>query len=45
MLRWGEEGKKLSTSLRNVCPSSSLAPNVEKKQSEWRFSGKKAELL
>ena len=41
MPKWGEEGKKLFIFQRNGCLSSSLAPNAEKKPSEWIFYGKK----
>jgi hypothetical protein len=42
LLRWAEEDAKLFVSLRSVCQSSSLAPSVEKKRLELKFSEKKA---
>jgi hypothetical protein len=44
LLRWGEEGKKWFVSLKSICPSSSLALNVERKQLELKFLEKKAAL-
>ena len=41
MFQWGEEGRKSFVSLRNGCPSFSLALDVEKKRLELKFSEKK----
>jgi hypothetical protein len=43
MPRWAEEGKKLFIFPKSIYPSSSPAPNVEKKLFEWKFCEKKAE--
>jgi hypothetical protein len=40
-VQWGEEGKKSFVYLRSVCPSFSLALDVEKKRLELKFSEKK----
>ena len=45
LLRWGEEGKKWFVSLRNICPSSSLALNVERKRLELKFLEREVALL
>ncbi len=42
---WGEEGRKSFTFLKNVCLNSSLAQDVEKKQSGSRFSEMSPEQL
>ena len=44
MLRWGEEGKKLFASPRNVYQNFSLALSVEKKQLAFKFLERKAGL-